>query len=90
MVCWTGSVLRQMESLGRQAQCLLDAYFAMIPKAEGNSTPLGQAFSRSSIWSSVRLSNIHGWFHSWALDSVFSAGNGVSSVDARYSTSGDT
>ena len=32
-------VLRQIETLGQWPQGLLDAYIAMIPKAEGDSTP---------------------------------------------------
>ena len=35
-------VLRQIEVAGRWLQGLLDAFFAMIPKAEGDSTALGQ------------------------------------------------
>ena len=35
-------VLRQVEAAGQWPQGLLDAYIAMIPKAEGDSTPLGQ------------------------------------------------
>ena len=35
-------VLRQIETAGQWPQGLLDAYIAMIPKAEGDSTPLGQ------------------------------------------------
>ena len=34
-------VLRQVETTGQWPQGLLDAYIAMIPKAEGDSTPLG-------------------------------------------------
>ena len=34
--------LRQIEAAGRRPQGLLDACIAMIPKAEGDSTPLGQ------------------------------------------------
>ena len=66
----------------------------MIPKAEGDSTSLGQrplcvlpVVHR--LWASVRLAHLEEWFHSWAPDSVFSAGKGVSSVDAWYATSID-
>ena len=48
----------------------------MIPKAEG-------------LWASVRRAHLKEWFYSWVLDSVFSAGKGVSSVDAWYATSID-
>ena len=51
----------------------------MIPKTEGDSTPLGQ---RPLC---VLPAHIQDWFCSWVPDSVFSAGKGVSSVDAWYS-----
>ena len=41
------------------------------------------------LWASVRLAHLKEWFHSWVPDSVFSAGKGVSSVDAWYATSID-
>ena len=66
----------------------------MIPKAEGDSTTLGQrplcvlpVVYR--LWTSVRLAHLKEWFYSWVPDSVFSAGKGVSSVDAWYATSID-
>ena len=72
-------VLRQVEAAGHWPQGLLDAYIAMISKAEGDSTPLGQrplcvlpvVFR---LWASVRLSHLKEWFSSWVPDSVFSAG----------------
>ena len=87
-------VLRQIEAAGRWPQGLLDAYIAMIPKAEGDSTPLGQRPSCVlpvvyRLWASVRLAHLQEWFYSWVPDSVFSAGKGVSSVDAWYATSID-
>ena len=88
------SVLRQIEAAGKWPQGLLDAFFAMFPKAEGDSTPLGQrplcvlpVVCR--LWASVRLAHLKDWFCSWVPDSVFSAGKGVSSVDAWYATSLD-
>ena len=41
------------------------------------------------LWASVRLAHLKEWFFSWVPDSVFSAGKGVSSVDAWYATSID-
>ena len=80
-------LLRQIESLGPWPQGLLDAYIAMIPEAKVDSTPLGHrplcvlpVVYR--IWASVRSVCIQDWFYSWVSDSVFSAGKGVSSVDA--------
>ena len=80
-------VLRQIETLGQWPQGLLDAYIAMIPKAEGDSTPIGQRPLCAlplvyRLWASVRLTHHRKWFSSWFPDSVFSAGKGVSSVDA--------
>ena len=40
-------------------------------------------------WASVRLAHLKDWFYPWVPDSVFSAGKGVSSVDAWYATSID-
>ena len=79
---------------GRWPQGLLDAYIAMIPKAEGDSTPLGQRPLCVLpvvylLWASVRLAHLRDWFSSWVPDSVFSAGKGVSSVDAWYATAID-
>ena len=66
----------------------------MIPKAEGDRTPLGQRHLCGfpvvyRLWASVRLAHFQKWFYSWVLESVFSAGKGVSSVDAWFSTSID-
>ena len=41
------------------------------------------------LWASVRLAHLKDWFSSWVPDSVFSAGKGVSSVDAWYATAID-
>ena len=41
------------------------------------------------LWASVRLAHLKEWFYSWVPDSVFSAGKGVSSVDAWYATAVD-
>ena len=41
------------------------------------------------LWASVRLAHIQDWFYSWVPDSVFSAGKGLSSVDAWYSATID-
>ena len=53
-----------------------DAYFALIPKKDGDATPLGQrplsvlpiAYR---IWASVRMLQLEDWFRSWVPDSVF-------------------
>ena len=41
------------------------------------------------LWASIRLAHLRKWSHSRVSDSVFSAGNGVSSVGAWYATSLD-
>ena len=58
-----------MKLLAQWPQGLLDAYIAMIPKAEGDSTPLGQrplcvlpVVYR--LWASVRLNHLRDWFSS--------------------------
>ena len=79
-------LLGMVESSGGR-KGLLDAYIAIIPKADGGSTPSGQR--RLCVlpvvfrqWPSLRFL-ISG---SGSLSQVFSVGNGVSSVDARFST----
>ena len=69
-------------------------FFAMIPETDGDATPLGQrplsvlpiAYR---IWASARMGQLEGWFQSWVLVSVFSAGSGRSSVEAWYTTALD-
>ena len=73
---------------------MLDAYIAMIPKTDGDFTPLDRgflvcsllftAFGLLSVWSILG-----DWFQSWVPDSVFSAGGGRGSVEAWYTSSLD-
>ena len=69
-------------------------FFAMIPKVDGDATPLGQrplcvlpVVYR--FWASARMMQLEPWFKSWVPHSVFSAGNGRSSVEAWFSTALD-
>ena len=70
---------------------LMDAYLAMIPFVDGDSTPSCQ---RSlcvlpvvcRLWASLRLSHLKERVQNWIPQSVFSLGNGVSSVEAWFST----
>ena len=85
---------RLVEDTGVWPDGLLDAFITMIPKTDGDSTPLGQrplcvlpVVYR--LWASVRLGHLQNWIYSWVPDTVFSAGKGVSSVDAWYATSLD-
>ena len=87
-------ILRLVEEEGVWPDGLLDAYIAMIPKTDGDATPLGQrplcvlpVVYR--IWASARMLQLEPWFKSWVPDSVFSAGGGRSSVDAWYTTALD-
>ena len=73
---------------------MFDAYIAMIPKVDGDSTPLGQRPLSVlpivyRVWASTRMGQLEEWFRSWVPDSVFSAGGGRSSVEAWYTTALD-
>ena len=70
------------------------AHIAMIPKVDGDATPLGQRPLSVlpvvyRVWASARMVQLEGWFRSWVQDSVFSAGGGRSSVEAWYTTALD-
>ena len=87
-------LLGMVESTGVWPQGLLDACVAMIPKAGGDSTPLGQRLLcvlpiNYRLWASLRLSHLKDWVRSWVPESVFSVGNGVSSVKAWFSATLD-
>ena len=87
-------ILTKVEDTGVWPDGLLDAYIAMIPKTDGDATPLDQRpLSVLSIvyhiWSSARMGQLDGWFRSWVPDSVFSAGGGRGSVEAWYTSSLD-
>ena len=96
-VSWFDGLVRifaMVEELGVWPEGLLGAYIAMIPKVGGDSTPLGQRpFSVLPVayrtWASARMKQLEGWFQSWVPSSVFSAGNGRSSVEAWYTTALD-
>ena len=83
-----------VEDSGVWLDGLLDAYIAMIPKTDGDATPLGQRplsllLVVYRIWASTRMVHLEGWFKSWVPDSVFSAGGGRGSVEAWYTTALD-
>ena len=70
-------------------QGLLDAFIALIPKADGDSTPLGQRPLSVlpvvyRIWASLRLGHLRDWVEGWLPESVFSLGTGLSSVEAWF------
>ena len=87
-------LLELVESTGSWPQGLLDAYIAMIPKADGDSTPLGQRPLSVlpvvyRLWASLRLGHLREWVEGWLPKSVYSSGNGLSSVEAWFSTALD-
>ena len=83
-----------VETTGVWPQGLLDAYIALIPKADGDSTPLGQrplcvlpVVYR--LWASLRLGHLREWVEVWLPKSVFNLDIGLSSVEAWFSTALD-
>ena len=80
-------LLNIVETTAVWPQGLLDAYIAMLPKVDGDSTPLGQHLLCVlpvifRLWASLRLSHHKDWVQGWVPQSVFSLGNGVSPVEA--------
>ena len=66
----------------------------MIPKADGDPTPLGQRPLCVlpvvyQLWASLRLSHLKEWVKGWVPQSVFSVDHGVSAVDAWLCTALD-
>ena len=87
-------ILTKVEDIGVWPDGLLDAYIAMIPKAGGNATPLGQRPLAVlpvvyRVWASARMSQLDASFKSWVPDIVFSAGGGRGSVEAWYTSALD-
>ena len=87
-------ILTKVEDLGVWPDGLLDAYITMIPKTDGDATPLGQRPLSVlpvvyRIWAAARMGQLEGWFKSWVPDSVFSAGGGRGSVEAWYTSALD-
>ena len=91
---WLAVILSRIVLDGVWPDGLLDAYIAMILKADGDATPKGQrplcvlpVVYR--LWASARLRHLEDWLRSWLPSSVYSAGGGRSSVEAWYSTALD-
>ena len=81
LLIWPGPILRSSLFPWLGFQHLLDAFYAMIPKVDGDSTPSGQrplcvlpVIYR--LWASLRLTHLNDWFQGWIPQSVFSLGNG--------------
>ena len=79
-----------VETTGTWPQGLLDAYIALIPKADRDSTPWVNGPSVVyRLWASLRLGHLRELVEGWLPKSVFSLGNGLSSVEAWFSTALD-
>ena len=63
-------LLELVESTGNWPQGLLDAYIAIVYR----------------LWASLRLGHLREWVEGWLPTSVKSLGNGLSSVEAWFST----
>ena len=87
-------ILAKVEEFGIWPDGLLDAYITMIPKVDGDATPLGQRPLSvlpvvHRIWASAGMVQLEPWFRSWVPPCVFSAGGGRSSVQAWFTTALD-
>ena len=87
-------ILSKVEELGIWPDGLFDAYITLIPKVDGDATPLGQRPLSVlpvvyRIWASARMVQLEPWFRSWVPSCVFSAGGGRSSVQAWFTTALD-
>ena len=97
LVAWydgLARILTKVDEIGVWPDGLFDAYIAIIPKTDGDATPLGQRPLSVlpvvyRIWASARMGQLEDWFRSWVLDSVFSAGGGRGSVEAWYTSALD-
>ena len=89
-----GFLINVVELTGDWLHGLLDVFFAMIPKADGDSALVGQRpLSVLPVvfwfWASLRLSHLKELVQGWVPQSVFSLGNGLSSAEAWFSTALD-
>ena len=87
-------LLELVETGGVWPQGLLNAHIAMIPKADGDSARLGQRPLSVlpvvyRLWASLPLGHLREWVEGWLPQSVFSLDNGLSSVEAWFSTALD-
>ena len=87
-------ILTKVEEIGVWPEASWMLIFSMIPKVDGDVTPLGQRAlcvhpAVYRIWASACMMHLEDWFKSWVPESVYSAGGGRSSVDAWYTTAFD-
>ena len=83
------------ESTGVWPQGLLDAYIALIPNADGDTTSLGQRPLSVlpvvyRLWAFLRLGHLQESVQGWVPKSVFSLVNGASSAEDWFSAASDT
>ena len=93
-VFWTGFLLNMVEATAVWPQGVLDAYFAMIPKVDGDSTPSGQRPLRvlpvvCRLWASHRLTHSKEWADGWVPQSAFCHGEWWFVVEAWFSAALD-
>ena len=86
-------LLKLVETTGIWPQGLLDAFFALIPEADGDSTPLDQRplsvpFVVYRLWASLRLGHLREWVEEWLPKSVFSLSNALD-IEEVLSGTGD-
>ena len=89
-VSWFDEFARILTLVEDTGVWMLDAYIAMIPKSDGDATPLGQRPLSVlpvvyRVWASARMVQLECWFKSWVPDSVFSAADS----EAWYTTALD-
>ena len=87
-------ILTLVEDTGVWPDGLLDACIALIPKTDGDATPLDHRPLSVlpivyRIWASARMGQLDDWFRSLVPGSVFSARGGRGSVDAWYTSALD-
>ena len=78
LVAWfdeLARILAKVEEIGVWPDGLRDAYIVVIPKTDGDATPLGQRPLSVlpvvyCIRASARVVQLEGWFRSWVPDSV--------------------
>ena len=69
---WREIKVRKLRRIGVWPEGLLDVCIAMIPKMDGDGTPLGQrppcVFPVvHRVWASARRMQLQEWFKSWVL-----------------------
>ena len=87
-------LLELVETTGICLRVFWMPFISMIPKADGDCTPTGQRPLSVlpvmyRLWASLRLGHLREWVERWLPKRVYSLGNGLSSVEAWFSTALD-